>query len=91
MLLRQEALVIVERGFPEARGLGEGRTVCYYPMRCSPPGSSVQGILRARILQWAAMRSSRGSSQSRDRTQVSHTASGFPAHQGSPRIWELVA
>ena len=69
MLLRQEALVIVERGFPEARDLGEGRAVCYHPMRCSLPGSSVHGILRARILQWAAMPSSRGSSQPRHRTR----------------------
>ena len=34
-------------------------------------------ILQARILQWVAMPSSRGSSQSRDRTQVSHTAGRF--------------
>ena len=31
-------------------------------MDCSPPGSSVHGILQARILQWAAIPSSRGSS-----------------------------
>ena len=30
---------------------------------CSPPGSSVHGILQARILEWVAMLSSRGSSQ----------------------------
>ena len=35
------------------------------------------GILQARILEWVAMFSSRGSSQPRDRTQVSHTASRF--------------
>jgi len=34
-------------------------------------------ILQARILEWVAMPSSRGSSQPRDRTQVSHTADGF--------------
>ena len=36
------------------------------------------------------MPSSRGSSQPRDRTQVSHTAGGFftDSHQGSPRILE---
>ena len=28
------------------------------PVDCSPPGSSVHGILRARILEWAAMPSS---------------------------------
>ena len=33
---------------------------------CSPPGSSVHGILQARILEWAAMPSSRQSSQLRD-------------------------
>ena len=32
------------------------------PMDCSPPGSSVQGILPARILEWIAISSSRGSS-----------------------------
>ena len=40
-------------------------------MDCSPPDSSVHGILQARILEWAAMPSSRGSSQPRDRTLVS--------------------
>ena len=38
---------------------------------CSPPGSSVLGILQARILEWVAISSSRGSSQPRDGTQVS--------------------
>ena len=31
------------------------------PMDCSPPGSSVHGISQARILEWAAISSSRGS------------------------------
>ena len=35
------------------------------------------GILQARILEWVAMPSSKGSSQPRDWTQVSHTAGGF--------------
>ena len=39
------------------------------PMDCSPPGSSVQGILQARILEWVVMPFSRGSSQQRDGTQ----------------------
>ena len=30
------------------------------PTDCSPPGSSVDGILQARILEWVAMLSSRG-------------------------------
>ena len=41
------------------------------PMDCSPPGSSVHGILQARILEWVAMPSSRRSSQPRDGTHVS--------------------
>ena len=36
------------------------------------PGSSVRGILQARILEWVAMPSSRGSSWPRDQTYVSH-------------------
>ena len=32
------------------------------PMDCSPPDPSVHGILQARILDWSAMPSSRGSS-----------------------------
>jgi len=39
------------------------------PMDCSPPGSSVHGILQARILEWVAVPFSRGSSQPRDQTQ----------------------
>ena len=31
------------------------------PMYCNPPGASVYGILQARILEWVAMPSSRGS------------------------------
>ena len=38
------------------------------PMDCSPPDSSVHGILQARILEWIAISSSWGSSQPRDRT-----------------------
>ena len=47
------------------------------PHDCSPPGSSVHGILQARILEWVAMSSSRESSQPRNWTQVSHIAGGF--------------
>ena len=40
------------------------------PMDCCPPGSSVHEISQARILEWVAMPSSRGSSRSRDRTHL---------------------
>ena len=51
--------------------------VCAALMDCSPPGSSVPGILQARILEWVAIPFSRGSSRPRDRTQVSCIAGRF--------------
>ena len=47
------------------------------PMDRSPPGSSVRGILQARILQWVAFPFVRGSSRPRDQTQVSCIAGRF--------------
>ena len=41
---------------------------------CSPPGSSISGILQARIPEWVATSFSRGASQPWDRTQVSRIA-----------------
>ena len=64
------------------------------PMDCSPPGSSVHGILQANILEWVAILSSRGIFL----TQGS--GPGLPhcrrmlyrlGHQGRPRILEWVA
>ena len=46
-------------------------------MDCSPLGPSVHGILQARILEWVAISSCRGSSWPRDQTWVSCIASGF--------------
>ena len=61
----------------EGEGEGEGEVAqscptLWDPVDCSLPGSSVHGILQARILEWVAISFSRGSSQPRDRTQVSH-------------------
>ena len=42
------------------------------PMDCSPPGSSIHGILQARILEWVAIPFSRGSSPPRDQTHISY-------------------
>ena len=55
------------------------------PMDCSPPGSSVLGILQARILEWVTMPSFKGSSQTRDPTHVSAdglftTSTNWEAH-----------
>ena len=41
------------------------------PMDCSPPGSSVHGIFQARMVEWVAMPSSRGSSWPRGWTHIS--------------------
>ena len=46
-----------------------------WTVACQAPLS--MGILQARILEWVAMPSSRGSSQPRDRTQFSHTEGRF--------------
>ena len=46
-------------------------------MDCGPPGSSVHGILQAKILEWVAILFSRGSSQHRNQTRVSHTSGRF--------------
>ena len=51
-------------------------TLCN-PMDCSPPGSFIQGILQARILEWVAIPFSRGSSRPRVRTWVSSTTGRF--------------
>ena len=47
------------------------------PMDFSSAGSSVRGILQARILDWVAISFSRGSSWPRDQTWVSYIAGGF--------------
>ena len=46
-------------------------------MDCSLSGFSVHGILQAKILEWVAMPSTRGSSRTRDQTQVSCIAGRF--------------
>ena len=51
-------------------------TLCY-PVHCSLPGFSVQGILQTRILEWVAYPFSSRSSWPRNRTRVSWIAGGF--------------
>ena len=50
------------------------------PMDCSLPGSSVQEIFQARILEWVAIAFSRGTSKPSDQSQVLYHLS----HQESP-------
>ena len=56
-----------------AKSLQSCSTLCS-PVDCSPPGSSVHGTLQARIVEWVAMPSSRGSSRPRDRICVSYVS-----------------
>ena len=74
----------------QAKSLQWCMTLCD-PIDCSPPGSSVHGILQARILECVAMPSSRESSQPRDQTRVSwllhlHVGSLSLASIGKPRL-----
>ena len=64
-------------------------TLCNH-MDFNPPGFSVHGILQARILEWVAMPSSRGSLQAKDQIQVCKQILYHLSHQGSPRILEWV-
>ena len=67
------------------------------PMDCPSPGSSVHGILQARILEWIAMPFSRGSSQPRDRISISYVSCigrqvlYHLSHQRSPSIIRAAA
>ena len=55
--------------YVRAKSLQSCQTLCD-PKDCSPLGSSVPGILQAGTLEWAAMPSSRGSSQPRDQSKL---------------------
>ena len=77
LLLREEEqrrFTFLEQQFLTV--LGSCLTLCN-SMDHSLPGSSVHGILRARILKWVAIPFSKGSLRPRDQTQVSCIASGF--------------
>ena len=54
-----------------AQLLKSGQTLCD-SMDCSPPGFSAHGIFQARIMEWVAISSSRGSFRPRNRTWVSY-------------------
>ena len=69
--LQQKLIVVVV-----VKGIHSYPTLCN-PLHCSLPGSSVHGILQARILEWVAIPFSRVFSQLRDQTQVSCIAGRF--------------
>ena len=69
-----QVLWLVEiRACMPAESLQPCPTLCD-PVDSSPPGSSVHGILQARILEWVAMPSSRGASPPRDQTHISYAS-----------------
>ena len=74
-LICMPSFLQLERGLQDSTESGsEVAQLCLTlcdPMDCSLPGSSVHEIFQARVLEWVAISSSRGSSQPRDRTQVS--------------------
>ena len=55
----------------QSRVIGHPVLFWVFATPCTPPGSSVHGILRARTLEWVAISSSRGSSWPRDWTRIS--------------------
>ena len=56
-------------------------------MDYSPSGSSAHRILQARIPEWVAISFSRGPSQPKDWTQISHTAGGF-LNVATKQFWQ---
>ena len=60
------------------------------PMNCTLLGSSVHGILQARILEWVAISFSRGSSQLRNRTWVSCIAGGFFMDRATKEVHGII-
>ena len=66
-----------------------------YPTLCDPmdhslPGSSVHGIHQARILEWTVIPFSRGSSQPRDWTSVSHMAGISFTIRATREAWTII-
>ena len=66
-----------------------------HPVDCSPPGSSVHGILQARTLEWVTTPSSRASSPPRDWTQIScvYCIAGRPytaEPPGKPKLFTVL-
>ena len=60
------------------------------PIDHSPPGSSVHGILQARILEWVAMPSSRVSSRPKDQTCISYVSSLAGGFFTTSTNWEAL-
>ena len=66
---RQETNMIMLESESE---VAQSCTTLFDPMDGSLPRSSIHGIFQAKVLEWVAISFSRGSSQPRDQTWVSH-------------------
>ena len=66
-----EIEAVIRKNLKESQVTQSCPTLCD-PMDCSLPRSSIHRIFQARILEWVAIAFSRGSSQPRDQTRVSH-------------------
>ena len=81
-------------GSGRSPGEGNGNPLQYSclenPMDRGAWWATVHGILQAKLLEWVAFPSSRGSSQSRDQTQVFRIAGRLNqlSHKGSPKLYE---
>ena len=71
VLLALFPFFLLHCGYMGAKSLQSCLILCH-PMDCSPPGSSVRGILQARTLEWVYMPSSGGSFWPRDRNHISY-------------------
>ena len=80
--LKEEGCIVATGSCPESE-----TKAC--PTLCDPMDYAVRAILQARILKWVAFPFSRGSSQSRDQTQVSHIAGGFFTSWATRETWKL--
>ena len=71
-IIQDDTTVVLQKGmkWEESEVAQPCPTLCD-PMDYSPPGSSIHGILQARVLEWVAISFSRGSFQARDQTWVS--------------------
>ena len=65
-------LLVPERVVLRNVSVGQSCLTLCDPMNCTLPGSSVHGVLQARILEWVVIPFSRGSYQPRDGARVSH-------------------
>ena len=70
---RNACVLIIMQGLRACLSLQSCPTL-FDPMDCSPPGSSVHGILQAKTLEWVVVFPSRRSSRPRDRTHVSYVS-----------------